>query len=28
MKKIIVIALLAFGYTTVTAQEAAKEKSP
>lgn len=28
MKKIIVIALLAFGYTTVTAQEAAKGKSP
>jgi hypothetical protein len=28
MKKIIVIALLAFGYTTVTAQEVAKEKSP
>lgn len=28
MKKIIVIALLAFGYTTVTAQEAVKEKSP
>ena len=28
MKKIITIALLAFGFTTITAQEAAKEKSP